>query len=90
MKQLCGEESNLVASFEKATRERGAKEKIIFNAASEILSVDKERVEIGKAPEVSTREEWENAIEQAKSGIQSQEQEIPNPEMTNKKDNVEH
>lgn len=90
LKQLCGEESNLVASFEKATRERGAKEKIIFNAASEILSIDKERVEIEKAPEASTREEWENAIEQAKSGIQSHGQEIPNPEMTNKKDNVEH
>ena len=62
----------------------------LFNAASEILSIDKERVEIGKAPEASTREEWENAIEQAKSGIQSHGQEIPNPEMTYKKDNVEH
>lgn len=90
LKQLCGEESNLVMSFDKATREKGAKEKIIFNAAPEVTAPDKENEGIMETPDTSTREEWANAIEQEKGGNQSHEQGSLDPEKTNKKDNMEH
>ena len=73
--QLCGKDSELVAAFDKATRERGAKEKILFN---EEVSVPKEieatKGENDRTPEASTRAEWVNAIEQEKAGMAEQEQ----------------
>lgn len=73
--QLCGKDSELVTAFEKATRERGAKEKILFN---EEVSVPKEieatKGENDRTPEESTRAEWVNAIEQEKAGTTGQEQ----------------
>ena len=83
LKQLCGEESTLVAAFDKAIREHGAKEKIVFNEAPEVAA---ENPEIAEA---STRAEWANAIAQEKSGTQTQEA-TREAERTAHKDTKEH
>jgi len=87
--QLCGKESDLVTAFDKATREKGAKQKILFNkevGVPEGMETVKEENE--KAPEASTRAEWVNAIEQEKAGAKEQVQETETPEKI--KDNKEH
>lgn len=71
--QLCGKESELVSAFEKATRERGAKEKIMFNDIPVVTETEIGGTE--RMPEASTVEGWVNAIEQEKSGAQSRAQE---------------
>lgn len=89
LKQLCGEESTLVAAFDKATRERGAKEKIVFNETPEIAAEKPERENEPEIAEATTRAEWANAIAQEKSGTQTQEA-TREPEKTAHKDTKEH
>lgn len=85
--QLCGKESDLVTDFSKATRERGAKEKIAFNEAPETHEEAKEDEQ--EMPDASTHEEWANAIEQEKAGEESRTQEQEQEKQKNK-DNKEH
>lgn len=89
LKQLCGEESTLYAAFDKATRERGAKEKIVFNEATEVATEKPERGNEPEIAEASTHAEWANAIAQEKSGTQTQEA-AHEPDKTVRKDNKEH
>lgn len=89
LKQLCGEESTLYAAFDKATRERGAKEKIVFNEAPEVATEKPERGNEPEIAEASTHAEWANAIAQEKSGTQTQEA-AHEPDKTVRKDNKEH
>lgn len=89
LKQLCGEESTLYAAFDKATRERGAKEKIVFNEAPEVAIEKPERGNESEIAEASTHAEWANAIAQEKSGTQTQEA-AHEPDKTVRKDNKEH
>lgn len=85
--QLCGEGSDLVASFEKATREKGAKEKVVFNEKNPVP----EKTEVGEpVQKASTREEWDTAIAQEKSGAIKEEQNAEAPEKSKEKDNKEH
>lgn len=88
LKQLCGEDSNLVTSFERATREKGAKEKIVFNA--EPITPEISDAEIGETLNVSTRKEWADAIKQEKAGIDSQEVDISDLGKDHTKENMEH
>lgn len=89
LKQLCGEESTLYAAFDKATRERGAKEKIVFNEAPEVAAEKPERGNEPEIAEASTHAEWANAIAQEKSGTQTQEA-AHEPDKTVRKDSKEH
>ena len=91
--QLCGKESDLVTAFEKATRERGAKEKIVFNDAPETLKAPEIALaDMERTQEASTFENWENAIEQEKTGTESQvqEEESIDRDKSLNKDNKEH
>ena len=89
LKQLCGEESTLYAAFDKAIRERGAKEKIVFNEAPEVAAEKPERGNEPEIAEASTHAEWANAIAQEKSGTQTQEA-AHEPDKTVRKDSKEH
>lgn len=89
LKQLCGEESTLYTAFDKATRERGAKEKIVFNEAPEVAAEKPERGNEPEIAEASTHAEWANAIAQEKSGTQNQEA-TREPDKTIRKDDKEH
>lgn len=86
--QLCGKESDLVTDFSKATRERGAKDKIAFNEAQKTHEEAKEDVQ--EMPDASTHEEWANAIEQEKAGDESRTQEAPEQEKQKNTDDKEH
>lgn len=85
--QLCGKESGLVEDFSKATRERGAKDKVAFNEAPE--AHEEAREDVQEKPDASTREEWTQAIEQEKAA-DSRTQEAPEQEKQKGKDNKEH
>ena len=85
--QLCGKESGLVEDFSKATRERGAKDKVAFNESPE--THEEAREDVQEKPDASTREEWTKAIEQEKAA-DSQTQETPEQEKQKGKDNKEH
>lgn len=89
LNQLCGEESTLVSAFDKATRERGAKEKIVYNEAPEDTAEQANRENEPEIAVATTREEWANAIAQEKSGTQTQEA-VHEPDKTVRKDNKEH
>lgn len=87
--QLCGKESQLLKDFEKATREKGAKEKIAFNETPEMRGMEENEKGLSSA---STHEEWTEAIEKEKNSAQSQAQETVKPEQETQKDNdkIEH
>lgn len=81
--QLCGKDSDLVAAFDKAIREKGAKEKIVFNDALEAPGVERtEKVE------ASTHEAWVDAIQQEKARVEDNTRNDPGKEMADReKDN---
>ena len=85
--QLCGKKSGLVEDFSKATRERGAKDKVAFNESPE--THEEAREDVQEKPDASTREEWTEAIEQEKAAG-SRTQESPEQEKQKGKDNKEH
>lgn len=87
--QLCGKDSDLVTAFDKATREKGAKEKILsVESITEIENViEKEAGERDSEISTSTRAEWEDAIEKEKTMVTA-EQEMEIPEKT--KEDKEH
>lgn len=90
--QLCGKESDLVTAFDKATREKGAKEKIVFNEEinAPLENTETVKEENSKTPESFTHEEWENTIAQEKTGMVRETQTAETPEKVKGKDNQEH
>lgn len=66
-----------VADFEKATREKGAKEKILFNThGEEVKEVNAPLQDVPKSELTMSREEWEEQI----TAIRNEEQEQPKQE----------
>lgn len=90
--QLCGKESDLVTAFDKATREKEAKDKIVFNEEINAAPEKTENVkeENKKTPEVFTCDEWANAIAQEKAGVTKEAQTADSPEKAKDKDNKEY
>lgn len=89
--QLCGKDSDLVTAFDKAAREKGAKEKILFNEEAGIPEgIEAAKGENEKISEASTHAEWANAIEQEKARTTRQAQEAENLEKGKDKNDKEH
>ena len=89
--QLCGKDSDLVTAFDKASREKGAKEKILFNEEAGIPEgIEAAKGENEKISEASTHAEWANAIEQEKAGTTGRAQEAENLEKGKDKNDKEH
>lgn len=90
--QLCGKESDLVTAFDKATREKGAKDKIVFNEEINAAPEKTENVkeENKKTPEAFTCDEWANAIAQEKAGVTKEAQTADSPEKAKDKNNKEY
>lgn len=92
LKQFAGTK-NLVADFEKATREKGAKEKILFNADSHGAN-DVAEVKQGesRADRRMSREEWAQEIGKAKEAAQDNGSRTEQEQTANRsaKNNKEH
>ncbi len=68
-----------ISAFEKATREKGAKEKILFNDThgEEVKEVDAPLHDVPKGELALSREEWDNEISAARSDMQENGQDAP-------------
>lgn len=88
--QLCGEKSELVTAFDKATREKGAKEKFMFNEMPEpTKEAEPAKEEPVKGEGAKTMDEWQKSIskEKAAKGQEQGEKEAP---QKSAKDDKEH
>lgn len=85
--QLCGKDSDLVMAFDKAVREKGAKEKIIFN---DVLNTSGEKwtENESEASKVSTHEEWADNIQQERSRVEDSPQNEPVREHVDKEKDI--
>lgn len=76
-----------VADFEKATREKGAKEKILFNDThgEEVKEVDTPLQDVPKGEKAMSREEWDIEIATIRNEMQEQGQDAPQQEQEQSK-----
>ena len=87
LEQLCGKESNLVSTFEKSTREKNSKDKIVeFSVPVDSEPPERDYVEKENG-EAITQEAWEHEIETEKAEYEPQ---INDHEKQRTHDNKEH